>query len=182
VAKHRPEAKDTLSRAMAHLLPTPTCGAAKNQLMQDRGEGTQDDANLWSVVGRLLPTPTAGDGTKASSNPDTSRRRIDDGRQAFLTDIVQTELVPSLNSSVFGKYEQAIRQWEMMTRAVPSPTFQARGRPRINPVFVEWMMGLPEGHVTGHGLSTAKELKMLGNGVCPQQAAAAISQLMERTA
>tara|TARA_R110000787_G_scaffold285939_1_gene402787 strand:+ start:1114 stop:1248 length:135 start_codon:yes stop_codon:yes gene_type:complete len=44
------------------------------------------------------------------------------------------------------------------------------------------MMGLPEGHVTGHGLSTAKEQKMLGNGVVPQQAAAAISQLMERTA
>jgi DNA (cytosine-5)-methyltransferase 1 len=51
---------------------------------------------------------------------------------------------------------------------------------RLNPRFVEWMMGLPDGWVTGHGLSAAKELKMLGNGVVPQQAHAAITQLMQR--
>jgi DNA (cytosine-5)-methyltransferase 1 len=56
----------------------------------------------------------------------------------------------------------------------------ATGRPRLNPVFVEWMMGLPEGSVTGHGLSPAQCLKMLGNGVVPQQAAHAITHLMER--
>jgi hypothetical protein len=39
------------------------------------------------------------------------------------------------------------------------------------------MMGLPEGHVTGHGLSAAQELKMLGNGVVPQQAALALRLL-----
>lgn len=82
----------------------------------------------------------------------------------------------------WGKYEPAIRRWERLTRPAPDPTYQRAERQRLNPAFVEWMMGLPEGHVTGHGLSTAKELKMLGNGVVPQQAAAAISQLMERTA
>lgn len=39
-------------------------------------------------------------------------------------------------------------------------------------------MGLPEGHVTGHGLSTAACLKMLGNGVVPQQAALALTVLL----
>jgi DNA (cytosine-5)-methyltransferase 1 len=39
------------------------------------------------------------------------------------------------------------------------------------------MMGLPEGHVTGHGLSPSQELKMLGNGVVPQQAALALQLL-----
>ena len=38
-------------------------------------------------------------------------------------------------------------------------------------------MGLPEGHVTGHGLRPAQELKMLGNGVVPQQAALALQIL-----
>jgi DNA (cytosine-5)-methyltransferase 1 len=38
-------------------------------------------------------------------------------------------------------------------------------------------MGLPDGHVTGRGLSPAQELKMLGNGVCPQQAALALRLL-----
>jgi DNA (cytosine-5)-methyltransferase 1 len=46
-------------------------------------------------------------------------------------------------------------------------------------MFVEWMMGLPEGWVTGHGLTQAEALKMLGNGVCPQQAALAIDLLTE---
>jgi DNA (cytosine-5)-methyltransferase 1 len=44
-------------------------------------------------------------------------------------------------------------------------------------MFVEWMMGLPAGWVTGTGLSRTQALKVLGNGVVPQQAAAALCQL-----
>jgi hypothetical protein len=43
------------------MLPTPTCQAAKHPTMDDRGIGTPDDSNLWSVLGRLLPTPTVMD-------------------------------------------------------------------------------------------------------------------------
>lgn len=83
--------------------------------------------------------------------------------------------------SDWGKYTPVIRQWEsVVNRAVPAPTVLHKDRQRLNPVFVEWMMGLDEGHVTGHGLSAAQELKMLGNGVVPQQARAAVAQLMER--
>lgn len=39
-------------------------------------------------------------------------------------------------------------------------------------------MGLPEGHVTGHGLRPAQCLKMLGNGVVPAQAALALRLLL----
>lgn len=40
-------------------------------------------------------------------------------------------------------------------------------------------MGLPEGHVTGEdlGLTREQQLRLLGNGVVPQQGAAAIYQL-----
>ncbi|MFJ2630897.1 hypothetical protein ACIO6U_02890 [Streptomyces sp. NPDC087422] len=42
-------------------------------------------------------------------------------------------------------------------------------------------MGLPAGHVTGvPGLSRTRQLKALGNGVVPQQAAAAIRILLAR--
>jgi DNA (cytosine-5)-methyltransferase 1 len=87
-------------------------------------------------------------------------------------------------SQNWGQYEPAIRQWEhILGRPAPEPTTVGRnGRPRLNPVFVEWMMGLPLGHVTGHELSTAQCLKMLGNGVVPQQAHHAITHLLERTA
>lgn len=39
-------------------------------------------------------------------------------------------------------------------------------------------MGLDDGWVTGHGLRPAQELKMLGNGVVPQQAALALRMLL----
>ena len=41
------------------------------------------------------------------------------------------------------------------------------------------MMGLPEGHVCALGLSRTAELKMLGNGVCPQQTALALEVLSQ---
>lgn len=41
--------------------PTPTVQASKHLTMDDRGPGTLDDHNLWSVIGRLLPTPVVND-------------------------------------------------------------------------------------------------------------------------
>ena len=78
----------------------------------------------------------------------------------------------------WGDYAAAIQRWEsVIGRIAPTPTVQRGGRDRLNPVFVEWMMGLPEGWVTGHGLGGSQELKMLGNGVVPQQARLALDLL-----
>jgi DNA (cytosine-5)-methyltransferase 1 len=52
---------------------------------------------------------------------------------------------------------------------------------KLNPVFVEYMMGLPNGWVTDSGLSRSQQLKILGNGVVPQQAYAAIHRLVTLT-
>jgi DNA (cytosine-5)-methyltransferase 1 len=126
----------------------------------------------------LISTPTAGlgmGGGKRSHRFDaksTSRRSAN-----------PAELVDDLANVIgWGQYEPAIRRWEhILGRPAPDPTIMGgTGRPRLNPVFVEWMMGLPEGWVTGHGLSAAKCLKMLGNGVVPQQANYAITQLFAR--
>ena len=51
---------------------------------------------------------------------------------------------------------------------------------RVAPEVAEWMMGLPSGFVTGRGLSYTATMRMLGNGVCPQQAALALRLLDER--
>lgn len=79
----------------------------------------------------------------------------------------------------WGKYATAITRWEsVLGRPAPSPTIPgANGRPRLSPYLVEWMMGLEPGHVTGHGLKPAACLKMLGNGVVPQQAELALRML-----
>ena len=51
--------------------------------------------------------------------------------------------------------------------------------PRPAPVFVEWVMGLPEGWVTrpALGLTLAQQMAALGNGVVPRQAARALVAL-----
>ena len=53
---------------------------------------------------------------------------------------------------------------------------------KLNAYFVEYMMGLPKGWVTETGLSRAQQLKMLGNGVVPQQAEYALELLLTRHA
>lgn len=72
----------------------------------------------------------------------------------------------------WGKYAPAIqRHTEVLDREPPAPTINDR----LNPAFIEWMMMLPEGHVTSpeFGLSKSKQLHALGNGVVPIQAATA---------
>ena len=80
----------------------------------------------------------------------------------------------------WGDYEPAIRRAETACgRPAPSPTEPNRnGKPRLSSRFAEWMMMLPDGHVTGVGLSRTEELKAIGNGVVPAQAYAALSMLV----
>ena len=53
--------------------------------------------------------------------------------------------------------------------------------PRLSAEFAEWMMGLPAGWVTAvPGVTRGEALKLAGNGVIPQQAAHALSDLASR--
>lgn len=84
----------------------------------------------------------------------------------------------------WGKYAPAIRRWECIVGPAPDPTeLNSKGNPRLAAPFAEWMMGLPEGWVTSPeiGLTRAQQLKAIGNGVCPQQAEAAIRHLLKPT-
>jgi DNA (cytosine-5)-methyltransferase 1 len=86
---------------------------------------------------------------------------------------------------IWGEFEPAVRQWErILGRAAPAPTAAgARGGQSLNPQFVEFMMGLPEGHVCDvPGLTRNEKLKALGNGVVPQQAEAVLRYLLNITA
>ena len=62
----------------------------------------------------------------------------------------------------------------MHMQTVPAPLEEGR----LNVEFVEYMMGLPKGWVTDVGLSRAQQLKILGNGVVPQQAYYALQLLL----
>lgn len=65
---------------------------------------------------------------------------------------------------------------EMDRQEVPATLDEGK----LNTKFVEYMMGLPVGWVTDIGLSRSQQLKMLGNGVVPQQAYYALEMLATR--
>ena len=80
----------------------------------------------------------------------------------------------------WGPYEAAVRRWEHVTgRAAPAPAMPRPGRqPRLSAEFAEWMMGIP-GWVTGvPGITRIAQLRLVGNGVVPRQAAAALAGLI----
>lgn len=81
----------------------------------------------------------------------------------------------------WGKYEPAIRRWEaVLGRPAPCPTEpNSQGKPRLAAEFPSWMMGWPAGWVTAvPGISRNDQLRIVGNGVCPQQAMAALRWLL----
>jgi hypothetical protein len=82
----------------------------------------------------------------------------------------------------WGEYAAAVHRWELITqRPAPYPTQPGRhGRPVLAPPFVEWLMGLPPGWVSAEHLDLPRtaQLRNLGNGVMPQQAAYALRLLL----
>ena len=84
----------------------------------------------------------------------------------------------------WGQYGDAVRRWEYcLGRFAPEPSEPSvtkTGEPssRLHVPFVEWMMGLPPGWVSDLEMARTHKLKLLGNGVVPQQAAVAYLSLL----
>jgi DNA (cytosine-5)-methyltransferase 1 len=149
-------------RTVASLLPTPRAtDGTKGGPNQRASSG---DLMLPSAVQKMLPTPTVMD-YKASGGGYNGQTNV------TLTDATVRQ------AQDWREYEAAIRRQEnALGRPAPLPTEPGKnGQPRLSPAFVEWLMGLPAGHVTNPaiGISRNDQLKALGNGVVPQQAAAA---------
>lgn len=87
----------------------------------------------------------------------------------------------ALPQAAWGRYAQAISRWESLTRPAPTPTVHQNGRDFLNIEFAEWMMGWPSGWVSDPILeiSPRDQLRIIGNGVVPQQAEWAMRTLMQ---
>jgi DNA (cytosine-5)-methyltransferase 1 len=83
---------------------------------------------------------------------------------------------PACGEVNWSVYTPVVRRWEqVLGRSAPFPTQPGRhGRPVLAPAFVEWLQELEPGWVTGLALLRTAELRALGNGVVPQQAAHAV--------
>lgn len=165
----------SLSQAV-QMLPTPVAQPSGNSpeahLRKKPGRIQVTDLailveNGLLATGGLLPTPQATNATAYSTGYGSNLHEVARG----------------MKPGTFGVYGQAIARWEqVLGREAPAPTVpptREGGRARLSTKFVEWLMGLPDGHVTGEdlGLTREQQLRLLGNGVVPQQGAAAIYQL-----
>jgi DNA (cytosine-5)-methyltransferase 1 len=137
------------------------------------GPNQRDSSGHPSLSMQLLRTPAASEAECGHQPEDKARAR---GGQVTLSG--QTNFAPDC----FDRFEPAVRRWEEVTgMKAPNPTKPdgRDGAQRLSSAFTEWMMGLKPGWVTGHGLSRKDELKACGNGVVPQQAALALSMLLD---
>lgn len=132
---------------------------------------------LLETGGRLLPTPRTTD----TLLPTPSVADVEGGRKHRSGDRSDELLLNGIAfHQRFGQYASAIRRHEIaFGRVAPEPTAPTgrNGAHRLSSRFVEWMMGLPDGWVTGCGLSRSAELRILGNGVVPAQATAALTEM-----
>lgn len=125
--------------------------------------------NLDDAVGALLPllpTPTASEHTGAghAANGGINLRTAVIGER-------------------FGKYSAAVERWAQLCGVdPPEPTERGpRGGLRLAPAFPAWMMGLDIDLENGlfAGAGRTDVLRMVGNGVMPQQGAAALCLLLD---
>jgi len=179
-------------RTAVSLLPTPavndmgasytpeTWDAWTARMKAEHGNGNGHGNSLSIEALRLMPTPTSTDhkasGSAAYAKTDTHNTGT------TLTDATVRQ------PERWGQYAPAIARWEALTRPAPSPTEPTGkvGAHRLSARFVEWLMGLPAGWVTDPaiwsgvkpGAARNAQLKALGNGVVPQQCAAALRHLL----
>jgi DNA (cytosine-5)-methyltransferase 1 len=168
-------------RTAVSLLPTPavndmgraytpeTWDAWTERMKAAHGNGNGHGASLSIEALRMLPTPSA---MAPDAKVSEKAKRLYSSSDR-LGDLVE--------QNTWGQYAPAIARWEALTRPAPAPTEPTGkgGAHRLSPAFVEWMMGLPLGHVTDvPGVSRNDQLKALGNGVVPQQAAEAVRYLL----
>lgn len=171
-------------------LPTPKASDGIMGRPRTTGRPIEKSTHLGTIV-TLLPTPNTMDSLPAREgearerqlrrgDPNGSRRK---SMGNLREDIVAIDLdgAAEIMASKFGPYAEAVQRWEQVTRPAPDPTQpNTKGKPQLAAPFAEWMMGLPEWWVTSEeiGLTRTQQLKAIGNGVCPQQAEAALRHLL----
>jgi DNA (cytosine-5)-methyltransferase 1 len=157
------------------LLPTPRASDGAKGCPGQRG--SHGDLTLPSaavrVPTRTLPTPRASDGHGPGGHGD--------GGADLRTTIASLPAgLGQLNEARWGVYAAAVARWELLLgRPAPEPTQPGQhSKPVLSPTFVEWLMGLDPGWITDLGLPRTAALRVLGNGVVPQQAAVALRLLL----
>jgi DNA (cytosine-5)-methyltransferase 1 len=189
-------AENGLLETGGRLLPTPRASDGTKGGPNQRG--SKGDLMLPIAVHQLLPTPrtsdTNGAGKHGDGGPDLRTAitllqtpSVADAMGGHLTRSGKRsneKLLPGQAKEMatnWGPYEPAVRRWELASgRPAPAPTEPNRnGKPKLSARFDEWLMGAPEGWITDiPGITWNEKIKACGNGVVPQQAAAALKDML----
>lgn len=175
-----------IGETVNHLLATPTahdnkgaCLLEKHHARLKQRNRTQM-GNLQEDITHLMPTPNTLDYLsyrEGEKREKALRRGAEGGSLRASTGNLREEV--HFNADL---YLPAVHRWEeILGRKSPRWTIIGdNGKPKLNPMFSEWLMGLPEGWVTSPeiGLSYGRQLMILGNGVVPQQAEAALTSML----
>lgn len=114
---------------------------------------------------------------------DTLRVLLDRTREARNRRAEHSDPDSPAHDPRLGDYGVRMRLWESITGSpMPEPEEDSpRGGRRLSAQFGEWMMGLPSGWVTGiRSIPRSAQIKILGNGVVPQQGRFAVHTLAQR--
>jgi DNA (cytosine-5)-methyltransferase 1 len=136
-------------RARLFIIAYPTCKRCKNQLCVQKSGQFEQGIITYSNI----------DACEKPRRTDREISATDRGLQSR-QDIGQARSEHRFSRS-------------MEREAIPNALDQGK----LNAKFVEYIMGLPGGWVTDLDLSRTQQLKMLGNGVVPQQAYYALELL-----
>jgi DNA (cytosine-5)-methyltransferase 1 len=153
------------------------------------GEGLQGSWHTSNDITDGITSNSNSDAREKSRRADTSIRTTSNGLQAG-QDKGQARCEHrcscKTNCNTDNQYKSHNRQMsELGRRFIPRREMHLQTIPptlvegKLNAKFVEYMMGLPIGWVTDLDLSRSQQLKMLGNGVVPQQAYYALELLHE---
>ena len=157
------------------LLATPTTQSSSGSCRDHGGDLLHDvTCGCPRTERRNLPTPTTRDHKDGTIAPAKHRPEDKDTLTRAMAH----------KGSEWGQYEPAIRRWEQVIgREAPKPTEPTGrdGQQQLSARFTEWMMGLDDGWITSPeiGLTRNEALKACGNGVVPQQAVLALTNLLK---
>ena len=155
-------------RARLFVIAYPESTRRGTQQNRPGSGGSQESCALGSFI-----KPDYSLTTDAYSNAHQKPRRTDRG----ISSKASAQFDGTNRAFNWGSYQAAVTRWEELTRPAPNPVTDDR----LEPKFVEWLMGLAEGWVTNAPLNRNQQLKALGNGVVPQQAAYALQLLLNKS-